>query len=302
MSSAAAIECEARQDALPARLWKENLYRLVSISLWDMLERYAFGFYEVIVSIEDLRTCARLCAQDVPSRTVSNDEHVLEKLTASILEMKIECEKFDLTKTAAFCSIMDSEVKHKKELYTYAEMVHGLDILSVSFSRELNVHTCLRITTDKERYFQRTDLAGPQAVSELPSCSKEITNAGNCYALEQNEACVFHCMCALEAALHVLASELSVKFSGTLDLQNWQNIIENIEAEIRKLEKLPKGKYKAETLTFFSGAAMQFRWFKDAWRNHVMHGRDIYDPGKAYSIFDHVREFVRALAEGGLKE
>ena len=34
-----------------------------------------------------------------------------------------------------------------------------------------------------------------------------------------------------------------------------------------------------------------------------MHVRDVrYDEGRALNVFGHVREFIRALAEGGLKE
>jgi hypothetical protein len=178
----------------------------------------------------------------------------------------------------------------------------SLDTLSFSFAKELQRHSCFRIATEKDKYFEKDDLFGPEVSKAFRSCVAEIRNAGNCYALEQNEACVFHCMRILERALRLLAKELGVTFSGALDLQDWQNIIEKVESEIKNLEKLPKSKYKSDTLKLFSQAAMQFRWFKEAWRNHVMHVRDIYDAGKASSILEHVRDFMQALAEGGLAE
>ena len=268
-----------------------------------MLKRYAFSFYEMVLHIEELQKEARtFVSAGTYYIGYKAPTHRREGMITCLKEMRTECEKLDLTHTAALISFSESAVQRKGDDYTYADMSKELDTLSFSFIDELRRNSCFLIATEKNKYFQKDDLVGPQVNTAFPSCSHEIKNAGNCYALEQNEACVFHCMCALELALHVLANELGVTFSGTLDLQNWQNIIENIESEIKNLEKLPKSKYKSETLKLFSQAAMQFRWFKEAWRNHVMHGRDICDPGKAYSILGHTKELMQALAEGGLTE
>jgi hypothetical protein len=58
-----------------------------------------------------------------------------------------------------------------------------------------------------------------------------------------------------------------------------------------------------EQQKFCSQAATHFMFLKEGWRNHVMHVRDVpYDEGRALSVFGHVREFMQALAEGGLAE
>jgi hypothetical protein len=58
-----------------------------------------------------------------------------------------------------------------------------------------------------------------------------------------------------------------------------------------------------EQQRFYSQAATHFMFLKDAWRNHVMHIRDVpYDEGIALSVFGHVREFMQALTAGGLTE
>ncbi len=102
----------------------------------------------------------------------------------------------------------------------------------------------------------------------------------------------------LEKGLHSLATELGVGMSSGIEFENWKNIIDQIEKEIRKLEALPKGPAKTATLTFYSEAASQFRYFKDAWRNHVSHARAQYDEREALTIFEHVRTFMHDLAEG----
>jgi hypothetical protein len=260
-----------------------------------MLKRYAFSFYEVVVRIERVRRTASVDSGKA-------NTYRLDELSAALIEMRAECVKLDLAHTPDLISHIESEVHRKGNNYNCEDMVNHLETLASSFATELRKELVFRIADAKKDYFERDDLFGSQVNTAFPSCGTEIRNAGNCYALEQNDACVFHCMRVLELTLRALAKELGVTFSGTLDLQNWQNIIENVESEIKNLEKLPKSKYKSETLKLFSAAAMQFRWFKEAWRNHVMHGRDVYDEGRALSIFNHVRELIQTLTAGGLKE
>lgn len=269
-----------------------------------MLKPYGFGFYEVAFSLERLRSSARIHevtgnSYISPRTLYESDQEGLRKFLA---DMVAECENLQLTVTSKQTSFVRSEYEKKGKNYSYNDLLKDLNHLAFSFGNELRENISFRIADSKKDYFQRYDLFGLKVNTAFPSCVPEIENAGTCYALERNEACVFHCMRILERALRVLARELGVTFPGTLDLQNWQNIIESVETEIKNLEKLPKSKYKSQTLKLFSQAAMQFRWFKEAWRNHVMHGRDSYDEGRAHSILGHVHELMQALAEGGLAE
>jgi hypothetical protein len=197
------------------------------MSLFDMLKRYAFSFYGVVVRIEELRNWARLLAQSNSySAPTKADKTKREGMIACLKEMRAECENLDLTHTASMISFAESEVQRKGDDYTYADMLKELDTLSFSFAEELRRNSCFRIANEKDGFFQKDDLFGARVNIAFPSCATEIQNAGNCYALEQNDGCVFHCMRVLELALRVLAKELGVTFSGTLDLQDWQTIIE----------------------------------------------------------------------------
>jgi hypothetical protein len=100
-------------------------------------------------------------------------------------------------------------------------------------------------------------------------------------------------MRVLEHGLHALANELGKSF----DVQNWKNILDEIEAEIRTQERtLPRGTSKNERLRFLSNAAKEFVYFKNGWRNYVSHGRDPYDEHQARSVMEHVREFMTVLS------
>ena len=267
--------------------------------LFDMLKRYTFSFYEVIVRIEQLRNHARLFASmNGYGGPTKADDSKRENMIACLKEMRTECENLDLTHTASLISFAESEVKRKGDAYTYADMLKEFDTLSFSFAEELRRNSCFRIAKDKEKYFQKDDLFGLDVSKAFDSCVAEIQTAGTCYALEQNEACVFHLMRILERSLGVLASKFRVPF----DHDNWHNIIQQLEAAIRKMDAATFGTDWKEKQKFYARAASQFMFFKDAWRNHVMHVRDEFDEGKALSVYNSVRGFMQALAEGGLKE
>jgi hypothetical protein len=96
----------------------------------------------------------------------------------------------------------------------------------------------------------------------------------------------------LEKGLQILAKTLGVRYDNT----NWGSVILNIETEIKKIDKNTAGDGWKEKEKFYSEAALQFRYFKNAWRNYVMHAIDIYDDQQAESIFQHVKEFMNHLA------
>jgi hypothetical protein len=105
-------------------------------------------------------------------------------------------------------------------------------------------------------------------------------------------------MRVLERGLGALAVKFAVDFKHT----NWDNVIGQIESKIKKMDSSLGLDWK-EQQRFCSQAATQFRFLKDAWRNHVMHVSNVpYDAGRAFSILVHVGEVMQALAEGGLKE
>ena len=56
-------------------------------------------------------------------------------------------------------------------------------------------------------------------------------------------------------------------------------------------------------LDIYSGAALNFRYFKDHWRNPISHSRSSYDRLQALSALGKVEEFMKHLAEVvGLEE
>jgi hypothetical protein len=116
-------------------------------------------------------------------------------------------------------------------------------------------------------------------------------------------------MNALEHGLRSLARtpEVNTVFKAEIEVENWKNIIDLIEANLRKETKRieehdPKNLDKLARLKLHADSAMQFRYFKDAWRNHVAHGRESYGEHDAETILIHVTDFIRLLIARQLAE
>jgi len=101
-----------------------------------------------------------------------------------------------------------------------------------------------------------------------------------------------------ETGLQALAKDLNVvlKNDRPIEYEDWTNILHAIDDKIEKLRH-PQTQENQESIQFYSQSAAQFRYFKDAWRNHVSHARESYDLLQAESNFAHVREFMQDLAK-----
>jgi hypothetical protein len=169
--------------------------------------------------------------------------------------------------------------------------------LADNFINELDDFTILMIPPSYRILYEQPEPFGQKVVAEFPDATYDIAAASRCLALDEWTACVFHSMRVLEHGLRNLAGRLSLNMSASVDLLNWNEIITNIENEIGHLRNLSRVQRPVgELMQFYSGAATNFRYFKDAWRNEVSHSRSKYDGSEATDIYLHVQQFMQALA------
>jgi HEPN domain-containing protein len=169
-----------------------------------------------------------------------------------------------------------------------------LDILIDIVKEEIKSKMFLFIPSQWAKYYE-WHLPG-ELIVYFPNASKEMNRAGRCYAKGEFTACVFHSMRAAELCLRALASHLNVTFPFPIDLADWHNLITNIESVIKKIDQQPKSTIKNEEMKFCSAAASQFRYFKEAYRKHVMHVRETYNEEEVLSIMERTAEFLKGLA------
>jgi hypothetical protein len=130
------------------------------------------------------------------------------------------------------------------------------------------------------------------ALTEFPSARADVLAVVDCWALGHGTASVFHSMRVLEYGLAAFAHDLDEQ----VGVENWHTVLDKIESKIAAFRNSPRGEQKTARLAFLSQAANEFRYFKDAWRNHVSHNRASYDAHQARSVMEHVRAFMNHLA------
>jgi hypothetical protein len=252
---------------------------------WDMLESYS-PIYQLGLDLGALRARAEFW-NDRPAREVfESDARIFPVLLEAIHR---KCLDYGFTHIAELAKRI---VQRNAPLRTYSDILSPLNHLNDSLSHELETEAVFRIPPERKDYFERDDLFGPEVATAFASCERDIRNAGSCYALGQGDACVHHLMLVLERGLNALAAKVGVPYHRT----NWQNIIDTIAGKLKSEPRGPNRDFHLEVNS-------QFGLLKDAYRNHSEHARDDpYDMEKALHILNHVRDFMQALAKGGLTE
>jgi hypothetical protein len=213
------------------------------------------------------------------------------------------CKKLDLTFTAqhlermyAAISISNAVTKSgNASHYSPADFAKEMTILEDRFNDELRSRFFLTINVNRIECYRKPELFGELVSEKFPGSTIDIEEAGNCFALDRWTACVFHLMRALEKPLFAMAAALKI----TRPTENWGRIIEAIESAVHALEQIPNKDYptKVQDIQFYSEASKEFRYFKNAWRNHVMHGNLVFSEEDAERVMDHVRDFMKQISK-----
>jgi hypothetical protein len=152
------------------------------------------------------------------------------------------------------------------------------------------------VAKELAEYYDNKLLCGESVAEKFESAVPDIIEAGNCYALERPTACVFHLMRVIPYGMQVLAKKLKVKYNAPIETLDWGSIIQPIDKAVKNFAQQKRTKKRIEDQQYYSEIVTHLYYCKDAWRNHVSHGRDPYDMPKAKSVIDHVGLVMSLLA------
>jgi len=182
---------------------------------------------------------------------------------------------------------------------TYTDLYAEVRVIKEMVEDNLKGQFIYRYSNERSAKIRSWQIDWATVLKAFPSAEKDIKSAIDLWALSHPTASVFHVMRIIEIGIGCLAKDVG----RTFDVQNWQNIINEIDSEIKKLGKtLQKGKSKNERLQFLSEATSELTFLKDGWRNYVSHNKVKYFDEDAYSALEHGHRFMKKLAENGLKE
>jgi len=171
--------------------------------------------------------------------------------------------------------------------------------LSNNIIVEFTYHEFLLIPELQRSFFEEPQTTfGQKGCDAYPDAKQDIEAAGRCLALGEGTACVFHLMRVLEMGLWDLAKRIGVSNISPTTEENWKVIIDQIEKRIKDLQQSPKSPQKKTDLQFYSDAATNFHYFKDAWRNYVSHSHARYNEREAMLVWTGVSTFMNRMAKG----
>lgn len=179
---------------------------------------------------------------------------------------------------------LDSFPDHATLEHRFVELGHRL----TDEASEKNVFI---MPSDRVQYYDRPHLFGETVDQVFPTATLDIEEAGKCYAMGRNTACVFHLMRVMEVGLRGLSDLLGNPNDGA---PNWGQILSRCDRELQRPTQR-SAEWNADP-TFFSEATAQLRAVKDAWRNPTMHVEASYDEERTLDIWNAVSAFMRSLA------
>ena len=279
---AAPILASAHDGLQPGRLW----------SLWDIMQRFHANSFAAAVGL--LHRAGATLAMANQAQFGPHPEMDRQVVKDTLKEIKPEFSELPLSR------VLRDQLER---LEKYAETVDTRDTLAMLLI-ELNSNIMVELSSAyflmvpawrREYYQQRLPLFGNSVATIFAKANRDIAAAGRCFALDEWTACVFHLMRVLEHGLRTMGADV-VLSESEMSNENWKNVIDQIESKIHAMEGERKSAEKIEKLKKFSLAAAQFRYFKDAWRNHVSHANETYDEREAITVYTHVKMFMEQLA------
>jgi hypothetical protein len=163
---------------------------------------------------------------------------------------------------------------------------------------ELEVTRLTRIPADKVEFLEKDDLFGIDVKNAASDeINMEIKAAGNCIAMDLNTAAIFHLMRIVEHGARALATIMGVTMSKRqISMATWGRLVKAMRARIRKAQRRKNPvPLDPGDLQFFQGLIHNIGFFKDLWRNEVMHTKGNYDIAEARKAQFHVKAFMELL-------
>lgn len=272
-------------------------------ALPEMLKHQAKLFYYATRKLYGLQ---RQVAKAMKERgVVSLPNHEEATATRKLVErIEHEAERLQLTRVLDRLSDFNTDDELLRplagEAFTLQHLYFQLEELHKDLQRVLAENKFMMIPAGEAGYYDNPALFGSEVAAKFPNANKEIMEAGNCYATGSYTASVFHLMRAVEHGVRALIVTFKIKFKrrpkNGVELKQWGEILVAIHDKITEIEKRKKTRPRDEQLEFLRDAAAQFKYFKDKWRNYVMHTRASYEVSDARKTLHYVEEFMKHLA------
>lgn len=262
-------------------------------SLWDMLKEYMEAYISLGEDIHDTRILFDLEANfDVDPITKDRRLNVAgaASLDSQLHDILALAQRLVLPVTMR---LIDRRLEYPSNL---PQTLPEFEMLVEVLKDEVNSRLFLSVPPQLATYYEWDEIVSDAVGAAFPRATEEMRASGNCLAVGQYTACVFHAMRAAETGVRALAAALQVVLPMPIEMAEWQPILNGMKSRIEAIENLPRSTPNRDAdLLFYNEAAAQFRFFKNGWRVRVAHARANYNELKAKEAIDHVRSFFEIL-------
>lgn len=226
------------------------------------------------------------------------DVHMNNIYVPGLKYVQAQCEYLELRSALARMPHFNREIRQG---ITWSELRNQAQVLHEAIHAELCYRRFAFVTTEKSLLHDKFASHWDGIWKKFPEAKEDSQRAIDCYALEQNTACVFHLMRVAELGLREIARKVGVKLTDkgkqmAVEFATWDKVINAIKSKLTVAHSLSRGTRKSERLRFYSDAADQCTYFRDMWRNDVAHARKHYNDGEALGVMIRVREFMQLLS------
>ena len=279
---------------IPPRLW----------SLWDLMN--LFDAKSILKRVGELAS-VEFALREAESKEAKMRQSYITALEKAVIALA-PTGMTDATKTL-------EHLRKYAQTQPRAAIVADANTARFAVINEFDKRKFLFVRPERAEYVDQERLFGDEVYNNFPSARTDIKEAGNCLACECGTAAVFHLMRAVEWALRAFCTSLGVKrlrcknrktgkvTYKPVEFSEWEGILTDAEGRINgMLKPLTRGSRKQMLQEFYLPAVQDFKGFRDAFRNHVMHTRRDYTPQEADAIRDRVQRFMTALAKRSLVE
>ena len=269
-------------------------------SLWDIMNSFPFFRWLFIhAELRDLKTRFGTSVHEGKGQRKIDDTDL--KLVVPVLkETDRFCKLIGFTKASQTITISLLRLRRNPPEFDRSAFANELQHIIDALVSESHEHRFIQIRPDRAQYFGVSHPFGESVSTAFPNATDDICAAADCLAVECNTAAVFHLMRVAEYGLRALAYDRRVKVprNRPLELATWEDIIRELEKAETAIQNYPKTLPREAQYVFYHGAMMEFRAFKNKFRNRLMHAREsAYDRDEAHSAFERVRSFMQILSE-----
>jgi hypothetical protein len=264
----------------PGKLW----------SLWEMLKNFAHGCTCAMRGMMEVEQRLRRDLEGNPAALVLKQD--LSRISQlSVLELvKEEATRLDLQSTLIRLNRL--LMLHEQIDLNLSVVANDFKEIRRQFEDDLRSKHFLFVPHEKMVFWDQKEPFGGNVSKKFKTSIGDIRCAGNCLALGQGTACVFHLMRAMEVAVKKLASRLQMRITPRT---TWRQLTGNMDQVIANMPDDTFTKKRKKENWEHSRANLHH--VGDVWRNSTMHPATAYTPAQALDVFNACRVFMNGLCD-----